>query len=95
MLFILYFDATDDPIHGAQEGKFFHGYYDSYCYLPLFCFCGEVPLWAQLHTSEHDASARTVEALEKIVTASSMQRLLRGDALPIDAQFFFVAAYHK
>lgn len=68
-VFILDFDATDDPLHGKQEGRFFHGYYGNYCYLPLFCFCGDVPLWAQLRTSDHDASIGTVEALEKIVTA--------------------------
>ena len=66
---ILDFDATDDPLHGAQEGRFFHGYYGNYCYLPLHCFCGAVPLWAQLRTSDHDASAGTVEALEQIVKA--------------------------
>ena len=68
-LFVLDFDATDDPLHGNQEGRFFHGYYGNYCYLPLFCFCGDVPLWAQLRTSEKDASAGTVEALEQIVAA--------------------------
>lgn len=41
---ILDFDATDDPLHGTQEGAFFHGYYKSYCYLPLYCFCGTIPL---------------------------------------------------
>ena len=66
-VFVLDFDATDDPLHGGQEGRFFHGYYGNYCYLPLFCFCGDVPLWAQLRTSDHDASAGTVEALGKIV----------------------------
>jgi hypothetical protein len=42
---ILDFDATDDPVHGRQEGRFFHGYYDTHCYLPLYCFCGDIPLW--------------------------------------------------
>jgi len=64
---VLDFDATDDPLHGAQEGAFFHGYYRSYCYLPLYCFCGNVPLWAQLRDAKRDASSGTVEALEKIV----------------------------
>lgn len=64
---VLDFDATDDPLHGAQEGAFFHGYYQSYCYLPLYCFCGTVPLWAQLRDAKRDASSGTVEALEKIV----------------------------
>jgi hypothetical protein len=66
---VLDFDATDDPLHGRQEGRFFHGFYDAYCYLPLFCFCGDVLLWAQLRTADRDASAGTVEALEKIVAA--------------------------
>jgi hypothetical protein len=66
---VLDFDATDDPLHGKQEGAYFHGYYRSYCYLPLYCFCGNIPLWAQLRDCKHDASAGTVEALEKIVPA--------------------------
>ena len=66
---ILDFDATDDPLHGKQEGRFFHGYYGNYCYLPLYCFCGSVPLWAQLRRSNADASEGTVEALQKIVPA--------------------------
>jgi hypothetical protein len=66
---VLDFDATDDPLHGRQEGRFFHGYYDAYCYLPLFCFCGEVPLWAQLRTADRDASDGTLEALAQIVAA--------------------------
>lgn len=66
---VLDFDATDDPLHGAQEGAFFHGYYKSYCYLPLYCFCGSIPLWAQLRDAKRDACDGTVEALEKIVPA--------------------------
>ena len=49
---ILDFDATDDPLHGHQEGAFFHGYYRRYCYLPLYCFCGNVPLWARLREAK-------------------------------------------
>lgn len=64
---ILDIDATDDPLHGQQEGRFFHGYYDSYCYLPLYVFCGEFPLVATLRTSNRDASDGSVEVLEKIV----------------------------
>jgi hypothetical protein len=60
-------DATDDPIHGKQEGRFFHGYYGNYCYLPLYAFIGEVPVWAQLRTSDADASRGSVQALESIV----------------------------
>lgn len=61
------FDATDDVIHGDQEGRFFHGYYGHYCYLPLYCFCGDVPLWAELRKSDIDASKGTLEALKLIV----------------------------
>lgn len=64
---VLDFDATDMPLHGEQEEGFFHGYYDSYCYLPLYCFCGAVPLWAQLRPAGIDASEGTIEALKKIV----------------------------
>jgi hypothetical protein len=60
-------DATDDPIHGEQEGRFFHGYYRNYCYLPLYIFCGEQLLGARLRPSNIDASAGTVEELERIV----------------------------
>lgn len=66
---ILDFDATDDPLHGRQEGRFFHGYYDQYCYLPLFCFCGDVILWAELRPSNQDGCAGTLEALQQIVAA--------------------------
>jgi hypothetical protein len=68
-LIVLDFDATDDPVHGAQEGRFFHGYYGDYCYLPLYCFCGDIPLWAQLRTADRDGSEGTLEALQKIVRA--------------------------
>jgi Transposase DDE domain group 1 len=62
-------DTTDDPLHGHQEGRFFHGFYGCYCYLPLFAFVGSVPLWAQLRTSEGDAARGAVDALRKIVSA--------------------------
>jgi hypothetical protein len=64
---VLDLDATDDPLHGQQEGRFFHGYYGHYCYLPLYIFCGEFLLWAELRCSNIDASAGSVEALEAIV----------------------------
>ena len=64
---ILDLDATDDPLHGDQEGRFFHGYYRNYCYLPLYIFCGEQLLSARLRTSNIDASAGSVEELERIV----------------------------
>lgn len=64
---ILDLDATDDPLHGQQEGRFFHGYYGHYCYLPLYIFCGESLLWAQLRRANIDASSGAVEAVEKII----------------------------
>jgi len=60
-------DATDDPLHGQQEGRFFHGYYKEYCYLPLYAFCGDHLLAAELRPSDIDASAGTVELLERIL----------------------------
>jgi hypothetical protein len=62
-------DASDDPLHGNQEGRFYHGYYKNYCYLPLFAFVGSIPLWAELRTSDGDAARGSVQALEKIVAA--------------------------
>ena len=64
---ILDLDATDDPLHGQQEGRFFHGYYGHYCYLPLYIFCGEFLLCARLRSSNIDASAGSVEELQRIV----------------------------
>jgi len=60
-------DATDDPLHGNQEGRFFHGYYGHYCYLPLYIFSGEFLLGARLRPSNIDASAGSVEELKRIV----------------------------
>jgi len=65
---ILDLDATDDPIHGHQLGRFFHGYYKNYCYLPLYIFCGEHLLCARLRPSDIDASAGSVRELERIVS---------------------------
>lgn len=64
---VLDLDATDDPIHGRQEGRFFHGYYDAYCYLPLYIFCGEQLLCAKLRRSNIDASQGALDELERIV----------------------------
>jgi hypothetical protein len=64
---VLDLDATDDPLHGHQEGRFFHGYYDCYCYLPLYVFCGRHLLAAKLRRSNIDASAGTVEEVARIV----------------------------
>ena len=60
-------DATDDPLHGHQEGRFFHGYYDSYCYMPLYVFCGRHLLAAKLRRSNIDASAGAQAEMARIV----------------------------
>ena len=66
---VLDLDATDDPLHGEQEGRFFHGYYKHYCYLPLYIFCGEHLLCAKLRPSDIDAAEGSVEELARIVMA--------------------------
>lgn len=65
---VLDLDATDDPLHGHQEGRFFHGYYDTYCYLPLYIFCGRQLLVAKLRRANIDASAGAVEEVARLVT---------------------------
>ncbi len=64
---VLDLDATDDPLHGHQEGRFFHGYYDGYCYLPLYIFCGEHLLVAKLRRSNIDGAAGAREEVERVV----------------------------
>ena len=64
---VLDLDATDDRIHGHQSGRFFHGYYKSYCYLPLYIFCGEHLLCARMRPSNIDASAGSVKELQRLV----------------------------
>jgi hypothetical protein len=64
---VLDLDATDDPLHGHQEGRFFHGYYDCYCYLPLYVFCGRQLLAAKLRRSNIDAAAGALVEVERIV----------------------------
>src|SRR5437660_2234028 len=64
---ILDLDATDDPVHGKQEGRFFHGYYDCYCYLPLYVFCGRHLLDAKLRRASIDAADGAVETVARIV----------------------------
>jgi hypothetical protein len=64
---ILDLDATDDPLHGEQEGRFFHGYYDCYCYLPLYVFCGRHLLVAKLRRADKDAAAGTIEEVARVV----------------------------
>jgi len=65
---VLDFDATDDPIHGHQEGRFFHGYYDSYCFLPLYVFCGDQLLVAYLRTADGDAARHSRAILKLLVS---------------------------
>ena len=82
---ILDLDATDDPLHGHQEGRFFHGYYDCYCYLPLYIFCGRHLLAAKLRRSNIDAAAGSIEEVERIVGQirkrwSRTRILLRADS---------------
>ncbi|HEY0104669.1 MAG TPA: IS1380 family transposase [Rhizomicrobium sp.] len=64
---ILDLDATDDPLHGHQEGRFFHGYYDGYCYLPLYVFCGRHLLVSKLRRSNIDAAAGSVAEVARVV----------------------------
>lgn len=78
-------DATDDPLHGEQEGRFFHGYYKSYCYLPLYIFCGRHLLCARLRRANIDASAGSVEEVAWIVARirrrwPDVRILLRADS---------------
>ena len=78
-------DATDDPLHGHQEGRFFHGYYRCYCYLPLYIFCGEHLLCARLRPSDRDGAAGSVEELERIVAQirarwPKTRIVIRGDS---------------
>ena len=64
---VLDFDATDDPVHGRQEGRFFHGYYDHYCFLPLYVFCGDHLLCAYLRPSKIDAAKHSRAILKLLV----------------------------
>jgi len=64
---VLDLDATDDPLHGTQEGRFFHGYYDAYCYLPLYIFCGRHLLVSKLRRSDIDASSGAREEVERLI----------------------------
>ncbi len=64
---VLDLDATDDPLHGRQEGRFFHGYYGGYCYLPLYIFCGEHLLCAKLRRAKMDGAAGATEEVQRII----------------------------
>jgi hypothetical protein len=82
---VLDVDATDMPLHGEQEGRFFHGYYDSYCYLPLYIFCGDQILCARLRQSNSDAAAGSLAEMQRIVAQiraawPEVKITLRGDS---------------
>jgi hypothetical protein len=84
-LIVLDVDNSDVPLHGAQEGRFFHGYYNEYCYLPLYVFCGEHLLLARLQTADGDPARDVVAELKKIVTRLKRKWprakiLVRGDS---------------
>lgn len=64
---VLDLDVTDTPLHGRQEGRFFHGFYDEYCYLPLYIFCGDQLLGVRLREANQDASAGSLAELERVV----------------------------
>ena len=78
-------DAMGHRLHGLQEGRYFNGYYDDYCYLPLYVFVGDLPLWAQVRTSDHDGAHGVVPMLEKVVAAlrqrcPEARIIIRGDS---------------
>src|SRR5437762_4328939 len=82
---VLDLDATDDPVHGDQLGRFFHGYYGHYCFLPLYIFAGEHLLCAKLRAANIDASAGATCQLQKIVLAlraawPKVKIVIRGDS---------------
>jgi Transposase DDE domain group 1 len=82
---VLDLDATDTPLHGEQEGRFFHGYYGHYCYLPLYIFAGDHLLCARLRPSNQDASAGSLPELERIVAQmrarwKKTRIVVRGDS---------------
>jgi hypothetical protein len=82
---VLDVDTTDLPLHGQQEGRFFHGYYDNYCYLPLYVFCGDHLLCARLREANHDASFGCLTEIRRIVEQirkswPQTKIVLRGDS---------------
>jgi len=82
---ILDVDATDDPLHGDQEGRFFHGYFDCYCYLPLYIFCGDELLYAKLKTADGDPGNGSLLDIQKLVGRirerwPEVRIVLRGDS---------------
>ena len=82
---VLDLDATDDPLHGKQEGRFFHGYYRAYCYLPLYIFAGDFLLAATLRRADGDGAAGAVEEVARIVAQlrgrwPGVRIVVRGDS---------------
>ena len=80
-------DATDDPVHGHQLGRFFHGYYDEYCFLPLYIFCGMFPLCAKLRPADIDGATGALKQIQRIVERlrrawPGIKILVRGDGGP-------------
>jgi hypothetical protein len=82
---VLDMDTTDLPLHGKQEGRFFHGYYDNYCYLPLYVFCGDHVLCTRLREANHDAAFGCLQEIQRIVKQiraawPEVKIVLRGDS---------------
>ncbi len=82
---VLDLDAMGHILHGTQEGRFYSAYYGEYCYLPLYIFAGNIPLWTQVRTADKDAAAGAVEALKKVVAAlrkrfPEVRIIVRGDS---------------
>jgi hypothetical protein len=82
---VLDLDATDDPLHGQQEGRFFHGYYRTYCYLPLYIFAGDFLVAAKLRRADGDGAAGAVEEVARIVAHirtrwPGVRIIVRGDS---------------
>jgi hypothetical protein len=80
---VLDLDVTDNELHGKQEGRFFHGHYDCYCYLPLYIYCGHDLLCAKLRTADVDPAQGVMEELDRIVRVirnrwKRIQIIIRG-----------------
>ena len=78
-------DVTDNELHGKQEGRFFHGHYDCYCYLPLYIYCGDDLLCAKLRTADVDPAEGVTEELDRIVGLirnrwKHVEIIIRGDS---------------
>lgn len=89
---VLDFDATDNPLFGQQEGRFFHGYYDSYCYLPLYVFCGQQLLCAYLRPSRIDG-AKHAAAILKLLGQATAPAVAAG-AYRVSRRLGFLSPAH-